>query len=122
MLLVGDDPTLRMFAAEAMASIGYVVDEAANRLEALARLRAARGRYDGIIIDIEEPVEALVAELRAMHAGMPILIACAEKGDTLPARLAEDPCVGVIAKPYNANMLRRALDALGVQCRSAGFR
>ena len=119
-LLVGDEPTLRMFAAEAMTGAGYAVDEAANRTEALARLRAARGRYDGVILDVGESGEALVAELRALHADLPVLLASAEHVDALTARFAEDSCMGVIAKPYNANMLTRALAALGVQCRSAG--
>lgn len=115
-LLAGEDPSLRMFAAEAIAGAGYAVDQAATRTEALARLRAARGRYDGLILDLGDGSEALVAELRAMHADVPIVLATATEGDELSARYADDPGIGVIVKPYNSHKLTNALRALGVRC------
>ncbi len=117
-LLAGDDPSLRMFAAEAISGLGYSVDEAANRTETLARLRVARGRYDVLIIDLGETGELLVAELRAMHADLPILVASSAGGEEkLRSKYADDPCIGVIAKPYSPSKLTSGLKALGVSCR-----
>lgn len=117
-LLAGDDPSLRMFAAEAISGLGYAVDEAANRTEALTRLRVARGRYDVLIIDLGETGELLVAELGAMQADLPILVASSEGGEEkLRSKYADDSCIGVIAKPYSPNKLTSGLKALGVSCR-----
>ena len=117
-LLAGDDPSLRMFAAETVSALGYSVDEAANRTEALARLRVARGRYDVLILDLGDVGELMVAELRAMHADLPILVASTEGSDEkLTLKYADDPCIGVIARPYNPTKLTSGLKAPGVPCR-----
>lgn len=118
LLLVSDDPTLRMLTAEALASIGYAVDEAANRAEALPRIRVARGRYDAVLLDVGEPGEALAAELRALHADLPILLAT-DQAEALEARLSGDACARVLAKPYNATKLSGALSQLGLECKTA---
>lgn len=118
-LLVGEEPTLRMLTAEALASLGYAVDEAANRTEALARLRAARGRYDGVIIDMGPTGEGMVAEARALHADLPILVAQTSDDQTALPAFEADPCLGQVAKPYNAARLAAALQPLGVRCRSS---
>jgi PAS domain S-box-containing protein len=121
-LLVEDDPTLRMFASEALSAANYAVDEAATAAEALARVRAARGRYDAIVLDVRLPDQmgdAVATELRAMHADMPILLVSGEHAEELAGLITNDRCTGVIAKPYNAAKLLGALQALGLQCRSA---
>ncbi len=120
-LLVEEDATVRMFAGEALAAAGYAVDEAAGSAEALGRMRAARGRYDAVVLDVssqERGSEALAAELRAMHADLPILLAT-NRHEELAERTAADRCTAVIAKPYNAARLTSTLQALGVRCRAA---
>ena len=119
-LLVEDDPTLRMFAAEALTGANYAVDEAATAAEALARVRAARGRYDAIVLDVRLPDQmgdAVATEVRAMYADMPILLASGEHAEKLREQFIDDRCVSVIAKPYNATKLLGALQALGLRCR-----
>src|SRR5208282_5228562 len=54
----------------------------------------------------EKSGENLVAELRAMHANLPILIAAAELADEMRARFAGDRCAAIISKPYNAASCR----------------
>ena len=119
-LLVEDDPTLRMFASEALSAANYAVDEAATAAEALARVRAARGRYDAIVLDVRLPDQmgdAVATELRAMHADMPVLLVSGEHAEELAQRFTNDRCTSVIAKPYNAAKLLGALQALGLRCR-----
>ncbi|WP_408078046.1 PAS domain S-box protein [Sphingomonas plantiphila] len=119
LLLVSGETTLRMFTAEALAGMGYAVDEAANRAEALARIRASRGRYDGVLLDLGDPTEALAFELRALHADLPILLA-SDEAEQLASRLVQDPCAGVIARPYSASKLAASLERLGLKCRNSG--
>ena len=124
-LLVEDEPTLRMFAAEALAAAGFAVDESATGPEAMARVRAARGRYDALILDVRLPGQTgdvIATEVRALHADLPILLASGEYAGKLAEQFAADRCTGVIGKPYNAAKLIDALDALGVRCRGQGYR
>jgi CheY-like chemotaxis protein len=117
-LLVDDDPTARMFAAEAFEAVGLLADHAASAAEAIGRVRAAQGKYDAVLIDEmlrDKSGEALARELRAMHADLPLLIASKEADPKLSARFAEDRCTAVIEKPYNAARLHAALDRLGVR-------
>jgi CheY-like chemotaxis protein len=121
-LLVEDEPTLRMFAAEALAGAGYAVDEAANGPETLARVRAARGRYDAVVLDMGLPdrlSDTILAEVRALSADLPILLVSEEPAEELVLRAEADRCMGVIAKPYNAAKLTSALEAVGARCRTA---
>jgi CheY-like chemotaxis protein len=118
-LLVEDDPTLRMFAADALSSSGYAVDEAATVAETLARVRAARGRYDAVVLDARlqgQAGDTVAAELRALHADMPILLSTADGVEELVARFAPDRCTAVIAKPFNISKLTEALQSLGARC------
>ncbi|WP_281978898.1 response regulator [Pseudorhizobium flavum] len=120
-LLVEDEPTLRMFAAEALVGAGYAVDEAVTRAEALSRVRAARGRYDAVILDVVHQAgladDATANELRALHADLPVLLCSGTETDKLAVQFADDRCAGVIAKPYNAAKLLHALRSLGLRCR-----
>ena len=118
-LVVESDETVRMFAVEALLAAGNTVDEAATASEALGRIRVAGGRYDAVVLDVPAPEkggELLVNELRAMHSDLPILIASNDLADALRARFADDRCVAVISKPYNAARLQSALDELKARC------
>jgi PAS domain S-box-containing protein len=120
-LLVEDDPTVRMFASEALEAAGLLADQAGAAAEAIGKVRAAQGRYDAVLIDEmlrDKKAEALARELRTMHADLPLLIAVAGQGQDLRARFLDDRRVAIIEKPYNAARLRRALEQLGVRCRS----
>jgi PAS domain S-box-containing protein len=123
LLVAENDPTVRMFAIEALEGAGFAVDEAATASEALGRMRAAQGSYDAAIIDAalpEMPGLALVSELRAMHADLPILIAVNGQAGEAHAAVPNIRFSSIISKPYNASMLLSALGALGVRRRGAG--
>jgi PAS domain S-box-containing protein len=123
LLVAENDPTVRMFAIEALEGAGFAVDEAATASEALGRIRAAQGSYDAAVIDAalpEMPGFALAGELRAMHADLPILIAVNGQSGDLHAALPDIRFSSIISKPYNAFKLLSALDALGVRRRVVG--
>ena len=120
-LVVEAEPTVRAFAVETLANAGYAAEEAATGAESLMKVRAAQGRYDLVLLDGSLPDksgESLVAELRALHADMPVLIATAERVAELTRQFAADRCVAILAKPYTGAKLKTALDALGLACPS----
>ena len=61
----------------------------------------------------------MVAEARALHADLPILIAQTSDDQTALPAFEADPCLGQVAKPYNAARLAAALQPLGVRCQSS---
>ena len=116
-LLVVESPNARTSAAHALEEFGYSVDQAATGSEALGRARVAQGRYDAVLLDDELPDktgEALVVELRANFADLPIVIASAERVASLAARFAKDRGVAVIGKLDDISELQSALTELGL--------
>jgi DNA-binding response OmpR family regulator len=116
-LIVEDDPTVRMFATEALAAEGFRVEEAATVAEALGKVRAAQGQYDAVLLDTHLPEPgsgALAVELRAMHADLPLLLVTSEADGVLRDRVAGDRRTTLIGRPYNAARLHAALRDLGV--------
>jgi signal transduction histidine kinase/DNA-binding response OmpR family regulator len=120
-LLVSADASVRMLTADALVAAGYPVDEAETAAEALGKVRAARGSYSAVVIDEslgDGRGPALLKELRALHADLPLLLTAsedAERADTLQA----DRCTGLITKPYHMEALRQALTDLGAACAAA---
>jgi len=118
-LVVEDEPTVRMLAIEALQSNGYAAEEAATATEALGKVRAAQGRYDVVILDAGLPDKSgadLAVELRALYADLPVLLASGEHAESLRSRFAGDRCASVIGKPYSAGKLTEALRELGLRC------
>ena len=116
-LLVAENASARMSAAQALVELGYSVDQAATGSEALGRARAAQGRYDAVLLEDDLPDktgEALAVEMRANFADLPILVATGERAAPLAARFAKDRRVAVIGNLYDISELQSALTELGV--------
>lgn len=119
-MLAVEDPTLRMFAAEGLIDAGYTIDEAQTESEALSRVRAARGNYDAVFLDVEisgKSSDNLVRKIRSLHADLPILLAVENIG-AVGSLFDGDRCTDVLEKPYNTSRLLQKLQRLGVECRS----
>jgi signal transduction histidine kinase/CheY-like chemotaxis protein len=119
-LVVEEEPTVRSLAMELLVGGGYSVDEAATAAEALAMVRSAQGRYDLVFLadSAKDPSgHGLCAELRKLHADMPVLFATKDRELELLESFAGDRCTEVIAKPYTGTRLLEALTRLGVVCR-----
>jgi PAS domain S-box-containing protein len=121
-LMVESEANVRALAAEALTSAGYTVEEAANALEALAKVRSAQGQFDALVTNwslSDHAGDWLLGELRALHADLPVLLATAEQLESLQERFAGDRCVSVMGQPYTAAKLRSELEKLGVKCANA---
>lgn len=116
-LLVEDEPLIRMVTAETLADAGFTVEEAANAAEALVKMNAAGPGFVAVIIDIglpDRPGDDLAQEIRGMSADLPILMASGYDGGMIAQRFKGDGHVGFIGKPYAGAALIEALKALGV--------
>jgi DNA-binding response OmpR family regulator len=115
-LLVEDEILVRMFAVDALEDAGYGVQQAgtaAEALQVLARLESIQAA----VVDLGLPDRSgdlLAADIRALHADLPILIASGRSERELKDRYSGDQHIAILVKPYTASMLVEALASLGV--------
>lgn len=117
-LIVQSEPTVRTLSAEALSALGFRIEEAGTGAEALNKVRAARGRYDAVVLDDalgDYAAEGLARELHALHADLAIVIT-AQDIDGLSRQFAEDRCTAVLARPYSIQQLQDILRTLRVEC------
>jgi DNA-binding response OmpR family regulator len=115
-LLVEDEFLVRLFAIDALEDAGFRVlaaDTAAAAVKMLQEVPDVRAA----VIDMglpDRPGDQLAAELRALRAELPIVIASGRSGRELRDRFANQPRVAVLVKPYTPHLLIEALAAVGV--------
>jgi len=117
-LLVEDELLVRMDAAESLAELGFEVVEAASAGEAMGKVRELGGRLNAAIVDLGLPDrrgDSLAAELRALHAGLPIVIASGYVTAQERERFASDRLIGFVDKPYQIAQLRAVLATAGLR-------
>ena len=115
-LLVEDEFLVRLFAIDALEDAGFRVLQAETAAQALQALRGASD-VRAAVIDMglpDRPGDQLAAEVRALHADLPIVIASGRSGRELRERFANQPRVAVLVKPYTADLLIEALATVGV--------
>jgi CheY-like chemotaxis protein len=115
-LVVEDELLVRMFAVDALEDAGFRVLQTGTAAEAL---QALHGSPDVrvALIDIglpDRPGDQLVADIHALRADLPIVIASGRSGRELRERFAGNQLVTILVKPYTASLLLDALAALGV--------
>jgi CheY-like chemotaxis protein len=108
-LIVEDEPFIRMAAADIVADIGATPFEAADAGEALAIL-GAHPEIRLLVTDVDMPGMdgvALARRARELRPGMPIIVTSALR--TLPpGELPEDGAF--LAKPYGSRQLASAVE------------
>jgi CheY-like chemotaxis protein len=115
-LIVEDETMVRMMAASWLEELGFAVEEAGSAREALDKVRGAE--LVAAIIDIGLPDkkgDALAAEIRAMRAEIPIVIASGYDDKMIKTTFSGDPRVGFLGKPYLFDQLQEALRSLRVE-------
>ncbi len=116
-VLVDDDAEVRRFARRILARMGHGVAEAADAGEALSHIDA-NPRISALITDIQMPGDMdgidLARRVRDRCPGLPILIITGSSDAAKRAASLEDAGTRVIQKPFQADELERALQAVGV--------
>ena len=116
-LVVEDEPLIRLFVADILEDVGFTVEEAANAEEAIGKLGSNTMPFDAVIIDVglpDRPGDVLAEQLRGMWKDLPIVIATGHDRSVLGQRFGHDTRVRVLGKPYYGDMLLAALSAMGV--------
>jgi DNA-binding response OmpR family regulator len=116
-LVVEDEPLIRLFVADILEEAGFTVEEAANAAEAASKLGPDTTPFDAVIIDVGLPDkqgDVLAEELRRSWKELPIVIATGHDKNVLGRHFGDDKHVRVLGKPYYGDMLLAALSDMGV--------
>lgn len=103
-LIVEDEPLIRMVLADTLLDEGYKVIEAGNVLEAVAVL--GQRKIDAVVTDVDMPGGLSGLDLARMistiHMNVPVIIASGRhrlQGDKLPGDAV------FVAKPYRLDVI-----------------
>lgn len=113
-LLVEDDPLIRMNTAALLQDLGYVVVEANNAEEALAALDTSA--IDVLLTDIELPRmsgDELAGRARALRENIGVVFASGR--NHLPVGWAADRRTVLLQKPYDQAGLAKSLQRVSVR-------
>lgn len=107
-LVVDDEPTVRLFVSEALSSLGYVVIQAADSLAGLKLLRSDTA-IDLLVTDVGLPGGAdgrqMAKEGRESRSGLPVLFMTGYAEPSMAIQMPSSAPTAVLTKPF-------ALDAL----------
>jgi CheY-like chemotaxis protein len=116
-LVVEDEPIVRMVTVAMLEDMGFRATEAANAAAVLARVDPGEGDLNAVLLDVNIPGARgrdMVGEIRAVRPGLPVLIASGADTDELRQRFIRHDQIGFLPKPYANAELRQALDSLGL--------
>jgi two-component system cell cycle sensor histidine kinase/response regulator CckA len=106
-LVVDDEPTVRLLACRVLREAGYGVDEAADGEDALALIRSGAADPSVVVSDIVMPrmngVE-LLQWLSLERPRLPVILMSGYGTDQLTQRGIVCPC-GILAKPFPTELL-----------------
>ncbi|OFW44920.1 MAG: hypothetical protein A3J29_18150 [Acidobacteria bacterium RIFCSPLOWO2_12_FULL_67_14b] len=111
-LVVDDEPAIRVMAQRILESAGYRVLLSADGAEAIATFRAHAGSVAAVVMDMTMPVLDGVSAIRAISRIDPTVPIVASSGigaNERPARAASPQVKGFLAKPFTADLLLGAL-------------
>jgi two-component system, NtrC family, nitrogen regulation response regulator GlnG len=116
-LVVDDEPEVRLVLTEFLESQGYEVTAAASGAEALAMVDAAKPHV--VLLDVTMPemdgMETL-KRLAAAHPGLPIIMVTANADVDITSRLLALGAADYIPKPFDLDYLGQAV---GIQVSAA---
>ena len=119
-LVVEDEPLVRMVLAQALAEMGCQVEEAATGGAALDRFAAVGETLSGVIVDLGLPDlggDDVVRQMRLARPDLPVVLASGYVDCDQRRRWSSAPLVHLLEKPYRPNDVRAALERLGIRVR-----
>jgi CheY-like chemotaxis protein len=114
-LLVEDEPLIRMLAVDMLDALGFTAIEAASGAEALAIDDEALKAVAGLMIDLglpDFPGEEVARRLRQRRPALPVILTTGADASLARAALAPGGPVMVLEKPYQFNDLDAMLKRL----------
>lgn len=107
-LVIDDEYAVRNVLGLSLAHLGYEVDTAASGFEGVEKFQSAANPYQLVILDLLMPGlsgEEVFNRLRAVNAGIPILIVSGFSSEHVVQRILEDGAKDFIQKPFSIEVL-----------------
>ena len=114
-LIVEDDPTLRMALVDTLETAGFEVFEAVNGKEALLQLM--HHDVEAIVSDVQMDVmdgEELLTQVRNRYPSIPFLMMTAHASIERAVSAIRDGAVDYLQKPFEAAALVRAVERMTI--------
>jgi DNA-binding response OmpR family regulator len=114
-LLVEDEPLIRMLVVDMLDALGFEALEAGNAAEALAIDDKALGEIAGLIIDLglpDRPGEEVAQRLRQRRPDLPVILTTGADVTSARAGLTGNGAVGFLEKPYQFNDIQSVIGIL----------
>lgn len=112
-LLVEDDPTVRMLVGQSLRKLGYTIHEAANGKEAMVLWQDFGSSIDLLFTDMVMPEGMtgleLVERLQAMKPGLKAIISSGYSSEMVHAGKPTRAGVHYLPKPYETHVLAAAV-------------
>lgn len=119
-LLVEDEPLIRMLTIDMLDVLGLVALEAGTGAQALATDDETLATLAGVIIDLglpDGPGEEVARRLRERRPDLPVILTSGGDASAALAGLSGSGAAGVLEKPYQFNDLKRSIEILPVGAR-----
>ena len=113
LLLVDDDSRVRAALFRILTALGYNVTEAVEGNDALAKMAAARERFDCIVSDVHMPLVDGLLFLRRLRARGDTTPVCFISGAIpLTAEMISDARTRFLSKPCTGSEISAAIQSL----------
>jgi two-component system response regulator (stage 0 sporulation protein F) len=110
-LVVDDEPDIRLILADCLESYGFLVGMAASGSEALRELEHTR--YDGMLLDIRMPgldgLEVL-KQVRQAHPALPIIMVTGSVARASAVEALKAGAKAYILKPFEVSEVKRMVE------------
>ncbi len=119
-LLVEDEPLIRMLTVDMLDAIGIAAVEVGTGAEALAIDDATLAGLAGLLIDLglpDQSGEEVARRLRQRRPDLPVILTTGADASAALARLGGDGDVIALEKPYQFNDLSKAVEILAPTAR-----
>ena len=114
-LLVEDEPLIRMLTTDMLDALGFAAIEAATGAEALAIDDGALATLAGLVIDLglpDQPGEEVARKLRQRRPDLPVILTTGADASVALAKLAGGGPAVALEKPYHLSELQEAAEIL----------
>jgi DNA-binding response OmpR family regulator len=114
-LVVEDEPLIRMLAVDMLDALGFGAVEAASGKEALSIDDETLEAVAALMIDLglpDQPGEVVARRLRERRPDLPVILTTGADATAARAELSGGGSVGVLVKPYHFNDMHDALGML----------
>ena len=114
-MVVDDDETVLRMTGQTLETFGYMVLPAGDGAEAIGLFSRRHAEIALVVTDMAMPVidgYALIAALRRINPGVPIIAATGNIGTTQMGQLAKTGIATILAKPFTADQLLHGVAAM----------